>query len=205
MTETSVTNNTSGLVLQRQKASDYDNYGLMSQLQNVSLLAYTTDPSQQELDLLFGPLYDEFFTARNNTDNQAKIEVDNAHVDDNEFYNVFSTPVREEAESSSRYVDPSNMQTFYQPYQSEHRWTKDHSLSQVCGNPSKPVKIRRQLATDPEMCMFALTVSTAEPKNIKEAMVDSACIEAMQELRKSFINLTDYKSGNSSTNPLARL
>nr|GEU96387.1 retrovirus-related Pol polyprotein from transposon TNT 1-94 [Tanacetum cinerariifolium] len=32
-----------------------------------------------------------------------------------------------------------------------------------------------------EMCMFALTVSTAEPKNIKEAMADSAWIEAMQE------------------------
>ncbi|GKF42096.1 retrovirus-related pol polyprotein from transposon TNT 1-94 [Tanacetum coccineum] len=31
------------------------------------------------------------------------------------------------------------------------------------------------------MCMFALTVRTAEPKNIKEAMADSAWIEAMQE------------------------
>nr|GEX49741.1 hypothetical protein [Tanacetum cinerariifolium] len=31
------------------------------------------------------------------------------------------------------------------------------------------------------MYMFALTVSTAEPKNIKEAMADSAWIEAMQE------------------------
>ncbi|GKB26775.1 retrovirus-related pol polyprotein from transposon TNT 1-94 [Tanacetum coccineum] len=31
------------------------------------------------------------------------------------------------------------------------------------------------------MCMFALTVSTAEPKNIKEAMADSTWIEAMQE------------------------
>ncbi|GJZ63178.1 retrovirus-related pol polyprotein from transposon TNT 1-94 [Tanacetum coccineum] len=31
------------------------------------------------------------------------------------------------------------------------------------------------------MCMFVLTVSTAELKNIKEAMVDSAWIEAMQE------------------------
>ncbi|GJX91506.1 retrovirus-related pol polyprotein from transposon TNT 1-94 [Tanacetum coccineum] len=30
------------------------------------------------------------------------------------------------------------------------------------------------------MCMFALTVSTVEPKNIKEAMADSAWIEAMQ-------------------------
>ncbi|GJX99070.1 retrovirus-related pol polyprotein from transposon TNT 1-94 [Tanacetum coccineum] len=29
---------------------------------------------------------------------------------------------------------------------------------------------RRQLATDPELCMFALTVSIAEPTNIKESM-----------------------------------
>ncbi|GJW77508.1 retrovirus-related pol polyprotein from transposon TNT 1-94 [Tanacetum coccineum] len=33
----------------------------------------------------------------------------------------------------------------------------------------------------PEMCMFALTVSKAEPKNIKEAIVDHAWIEAIQE------------------------
>ncbi|GJT15530.1 retrovirus-related pol polyprotein from transposon TNT 1-94 [Tanacetum coccineum] len=44
-----------------------------------------------------------------------------------------------------------------------------------------PVQTRRQLATDPEMCMFALTVSIVEPKNIKEAMADSAWIEAMQD------------------------
>nr|GEX32688.1 uncharacterized mitochondrial protein AtMg00810-like [Tanacetum cinerariifolium] len=51
----------------------------------------------------------------------------------------------------------------------------------VRGNPSKPVQTRRQLATDPEMCMFALTVSIVEPKTIKEAMANSAWIEAMQE------------------------
>ncbi|GKA63359.1 gag-pol polyprotein [Tanacetum coccineum] len=71
------------------------------------------------------------------------------------------------------------MHTFYQPYDSEYRWTKDHLLEQVRGNPSKLVQTRQQLATDPEMCMF--TVSTTEPKNIKEAMADSAWIEAMQE------------------------
>ncbi|GKA64289.1 retrovirus-related pol polyprotein from transposon TNT 1-94 [Tanacetum coccineum] len=63
MTETSVDNNTSGLILQRQKASDYDNFCPVPQLQNDSRSADTTTLSQQELDLLFGPLYDEFFTA----------------------------------------------------------------------------------------------------------------------------------------------
>ncbi|GKD96390.1 retrovirus-related pol polyprotein from transposon TNT 1-94, partial [Tanacetum coccineum] len=85
------------------------------------------------------------------------------------------------AESSSRNIDNSNMNTFYQPQDSEYRWTKDHPLSQVHGNPSKPVQTRRQLATDPELCMFALTVITVELKTIKEAMADSAWIKAMQE------------------------
>nr|GEV12095.1 hypothetical protein [Tanacetum cinerariifolium] len=41
------------------------------------------------------------------------------------------------------------------------------------------------------MCVFALTVSTAESKNIKEAMADSAWIEAMQEELHQFDRLQD--------------
>nr|GFB80833.1 Gag-Pol polyprotein [Tanacetum cinerariifolium] len=48
---------------------------------------------------------------------------------------------------------------------------------------------RRQLESDAEMCMFALTVSGTEPKNIKEAMVDSAWIELMQEELHQFDRL----------------
>nr|GFA38307.1 integrase, catalytic region, zinc finger, CCHC-type, peptidase aspartic, catalytic [Tanacetum cinerariifolium] len=40
---------------------------------------------------------------------------------------------------------------------SEHRWTKDHPLEQVIGNPSQSVRTRRQLESDAEMCIFALT------------------------------------------------
>ncbi|GJZ89741.1 hypothetical protein Tco_0661523 [Tanacetum coccineum] len=72
------------------------------------------------------------------------------------------------------------MHTFYQRHPSEHRWTKDHLLEQVIKNPSQSIRTRRQLETDGEMCMFALTMSRTEPKNIKEAMADSAWIEAMQ-------------------------
>ncbi|GKD08150.1 retrovirus-related pol polyprotein from transposon TNT 1-94 [Tanacetum coccineum] len=39
------------------------------------------------------------------------------------------------------------------------------------------------------MCMFAFTVSTAEPKKIKEAMADSAWIKAMQEELHQFDKL----------------
>ncbi|GKA78594.1 retrovirus-related pol polyprotein from transposon TNT 1-94 [Tanacetum coccineum] len=51
------------------------------------------------------------------------------------------------------------------------------------------LKTRRQLEIDGEMCMFALTVSRTEPKNIKEAMDDSAWIESMQEELHQFDRL----------------
>nr|GEZ04852.1 hypothetical protein [Tanacetum cinerariifolium] len=138
-------------------------------------------PSQQELDLLFGPLYDEVFNAgsnpkdtdpttnirstsvtstptnvhpEENTDYQAQGE----HLQDYEFSNPFYAPPQDVAESS----------------------------------PHNIVQTRRQLATDPEMCMFAPTVSTAKPKNIKEAMADSAWIETMQEELHQFDRLQGY-------------
>nr|GEV76799.1 hypothetical protein [Tanacetum cinerariifolium] len=114
---------------------------------------------------------------------------ENAQVADDEFINIFCTPVQDRRETSSRYVDSSNMHTFYQRYPFEHRWTKDHPLEQVIGNPSQSVRTRRQLESDGEMCMFALTVSRTKPKNIKKAMADSAWIESMQEELHQFDRL----------------
>nr|GEZ43589.1 hypothetical protein [Tanacetum cinerariifolium] len=84
--------------------------------------------------------------AEENNNDQAK---EREQVQDDEFTNPFCALAQEEVESSSYNVD--------------------HPLEQVRGNPSRPVETRRQLAADLEMCMYALTVSTAEPKNIKEA------------------------------------
>nr|GFA32766.1 copia protein [Tanacetum cinerariifolium] len=121
--------------------------------------------------------------------NQAETNSKNAQVVDDEFINIFCTPIQDRGEALFRPVDSSNMHTFYQRYPSEHRWMKDHPLEQVIGNPSQSVRTRRQLESDGEMCMFALTVSRTEPKNIKEAMVDSAWIESMQEELHQFDRL----------------
>ncbi|GJW70780.1 retrovirus-related pol polyprotein from transposon TNT 1-94 [Tanacetum coccineum] len=106
----------------------------------------------------------------------------NAMLNGDTFVNPFATPSTSAAESSSsQYVDPSNMHTFYQPYPHKYQWTKDHPLEQVIGEPSRPVLTRNQLRSDGDMCMYALTVSIMEPKNVKEAMTDPAWIESMQE------------------------
>nr|GEY45330.1 retrovirus-related Pol polyprotein from transposon TNT 1-94 [Tanacetum cinerariifolium] len=91
---------------------------------------YAHVPSQQELDLLFGPLYDEFFNAGSNlqdkqpttniqptsapsiptyvhvvenNDNQAE---EGEHLQDYKFTNPFCIPTHEVAESSSHNIDP---------------------------------------------------------------------------------------------------
>nr|GEU72733.1 hypothetical protein [Tanacetum cinerariifolium] len=89
--------------------------------------------------------------------NQAETILENAQVEDDEFINIFCTPVQDRGETLSRHVDSLNMHTFYQRHPSEHRWMKDHSLEQVIRNPSQSVRTRCQLESDGEMCMFALT------------------------------------------------
>nr|GEX03275.1 hypothetical protein [Tanacetum cinerariifolium] len=121
--------------------------------------------------------------------NQAEMIVENAQVENDEFINIFCMPIQDRGETSSCHVDSSNMHTFYQHHPSEHRWTKDHPLEQVIGNHSQSVRTRRQLESNGEMCMFALTVSRTEPKNIKEAMADFAWIESMQEELHQFDRL----------------
>nr|GFA99043.1 retrovirus-related Pol polyprotein from transposon TNT 1-94 [Tanacetum cinerariifolium] len=118
--------------------------------------------------------------------NQAETIEEYAHVQDDKFINIFSPPVQDRWETSNRHVDSSNMHTFYQHHPSEHRWTKDHPLEQVIGNPSQTVRTRRQLKSDGEMCMFALT----EGVDFKESFAPVARLEAV----RLFITYVAHKS-----------
>ncbi|GKD59245.1 retrovirus-related pol polyprotein from transposon TNT 1-94, partial [Tanacetum coccineum] len=73
-------------------ASDYDNSDPAPQLQNVSPSADTTAPSQQELDLLFGPLYDEFFNAGTSSVNKSSSPTDNSKQQDTPPTMIIQSP-----------------------------------------------------------------------------------------------------------------
>nr|GEZ38176.1 retrovirus-related Pol polyprotein from transposon TNT 1-94 [Tanacetum cinerariifolium] len=147
-----------------------------------------------ELDLLFSLMFDELFNGPSKVVSKPSVvsaaDAPNQRQQYTTPLNNHTTPAPTyQGETSSRHVDSSNMHTFYQRYPSEHRWTKDHPLVQVIGNPSQSVRTRQQLESDAEMCMFVLTVSRTEPKNIKEAMADFAWIESMQEELHQFDRL----------------
>ncbi|GKF59517.1 hypothetical protein Tco_0176303, partial [Tanacetum coccineum] len=115
----SVENVSSGLVPQGQKASDYDNSDPEPPRQNVVPSVEKPDSSHQGLEFLFNPLLEEYYN-----------------------------PTHEIGESSSRNIDNTDVHSF-QPQIHDFRWTRDHPLEQVHGNPTMPVQTRQQLATDP--------------------------------------------------------
>ncbi|GJZ71070.1 retrovirus-related pol polyprotein from transposon TNT 1-94 [Tanacetum coccineum] len=61
------------------------------------------------------------------------------------------------------------------------RWTKDHPITNVIGDPSCSVSIRKQLETNAMWFYFDAFLTSVEPKNIKQAMTEPSWINAMQE------------------------
>nr|GEV38198.1 hypothetical protein [Tanacetum cinerariifolium] len=174
-------------------------------------------PSERDLDILFEPLHNEYiggrpseapraihaapviqnlqaptasmsfqdFTPAPTNSSNTPVSSHNGDL----FVNPFATPSTESVVSSTQYMDPSNMHTFYQLYPHDYQWKKDHPLEQVIGEPSRSVLARNQLRTDGDMCIYALTVRIMEPKSVKEALTDLAWIESMQEELHQFIRL----------------
>ncbi|GKE52594.1 copia protein, partial [Tanacetum coccineum] len=48
------------------------------------------------------------------------------------------------------------------------RWTKDHPIANVIGDPSGSVSTRKQLKTDAIWCYFDAFLTSTEPKNFKQ-------------------------------------
>nr|GEX42778.1 hypothetical protein [Tanacetum cinerariifolium] len=104
-----------------------------------------------------------------------------AEFDSDTFTNPFAPPDTSSAKSSSRIVDTINMHTFQQPPIHTKRWTKDHPLVTIIGDPSKPVSTRHQLSTHALWCYLHAFLAKKDSKNYKEAMKDSCWIVTMQD------------------------
>ncbi|GJW20772.1 hypothetical protein Tco_0031394 [Tanacetum coccineum] len=119
-------------------------------------------PSKEDLDNLFGPMYEEYF--------------------ENNLFHIILPSQRGILSQSTTALEPSNVQDFHQVQPSTHIWTKDHPLDQVIGDPSKPFMTRQWLHTDSEICMYATTtVSTIAPKKSKKLWLIHSWKSRMQD------------------------
>ncbi|GJX16394.1 retrovirus-related pol polyprotein from transposon TNT 1-94 [Tanacetum coccineum] len=115
-----------------------------------------------------------------------------APVDNNPFINVFALEPSSDASLSEDLClaeSPYVSQTLYHL----GKWSKDHLLDNIIGNPSRLVSTKKQLATDAVWCLYNSVLSKFEPKNFKSAITEDCWFQAMQ-IR--FTNLIDFKYGN---------
>ncbi|GKD65148.1 retrovirus-related pol polyprotein from transposon TNT 1-94 [Tanacetum coccineum] len=117
------------------------------------LTAMASEHHNNEAPPLVSSSEEQFFPNSNDKANELSQEDESADFNRNTLLSPYHTPMFDEAESSLTAEEPLEM----------------------------PVMTRSKLDTDSEVCMYALTDSTIEPKNIKEAMSDHSWIESMQD------------------------
>ncbi|GKB94542.1 retrovirus-related pol polyprotein from transposon TNT 1-94 [Tanacetum coccineum] len=156
-------------------------------------------PMRNDWDRLFQPMFDEYFNPPSSAVSLVLVDVALRAVE------IAATPslttIDQDAPSSKPipnvlFDDPcheplhdvSTSQELSSNVQSSHslleligKWTKDHLLANVISNPSRPVSTRKQLETDAMWCYFDAFLTSVEPKNFKQTMLESSWIAAMQE------------------------
>ncbi|GJU83329.1 retrovirus-related pol polyprotein from transposon TNT 1-94 [Tanacetum coccineum] len=93
-------------------------------------------------------------------------------------------------DASTTFHDPSNVYTFYQPYPHKKKWTKDHPLHKIIGDPKSSVCTRGQLANS---YLFACLLSSIEPANVVEALKDADRVSVMQDELDQFARLKVWR------------
>nr|GEY29443.1 hypothetical protein [Tanacetum cinerariifolium] len=144
------------------------------------------EASKKDLEDLFQDFYDDYF----DSSKIMKTSTTNVEISINdEVFHEISELFQEESSSSSlnddvqqspeeddyfnastSFYDPSNVHTYYQPYPYEKKWTKDHPLNKIIGDPKSIVRTRGQLANS---CLFSCLLSSIEPANVAEALRDA--------------------------------
>nr|GFB55491.1 integrase, catalytic region, zinc finger, CCHC-type, peptidase aspartic, catalytic [Tanacetum cinerariifolium] len=84
-------------------------------------------------------------------------------------------------EDSTSWGSSSNVRPIHTPFESLGRWTKDHPIANIIGDHSRFVSTRKQLQTDSMWCYFDAFLTTIEPNNFKQEMIEPSWIDAMQE------------------------
>nr|GEY25992.1 uncharacterized mitochondrial protein AtMg00810-like [Tanacetum cinerariifolium] len=152
-----------------------------------SAFSKVNEPSKNDLQDLFQDFYDEYFDSSKimksstmNVETPINEEVFHKSIpinmvptgdDVSSSHNVFNERLKDAYfDASTSFHDPSNVQTFYQPYPHEKKWTKDHPLHKIIGDPKSSVRTRGQLANS---CLFSCFLSSIEPANVAEALRDA--------------------------------
>nr|GEY88414.1 hypothetical protein [Tanacetum cinerariifolium] len=143
----------------------YSKESAVFRIYNKRTLSQVDEASKKDLEDLFQDFYDEYF------DSSKVMKSLTTNVEtliNEEVFHEVSESFQGESSSSSFNddVQQSPEETFYQPYPHEKKWTKDHLLHKIIGDPKSSVRTRGQLANS---CLL----SSIKPANVAEALRDA--------------------------------
>nr|GEW08387.1 hypothetical protein [Tanacetum cinerariifolium] len=157
------------------------------------LVSKVSKASKKDLEDLFQDFYDgleEVILPQTNTQLISNNMIPNGD-EASTSHNVFNERLEDAYfDASTSFHDPSNVYTYYQPYPHENKWTKDHPLHKIIGDPKSSVLTRGQLANS---CLFSCLLSSIEPANMGKALRDVDWFSAMQEELDQFARLKVWR------------
>ncbi|GJW40752.1 hypothetical protein Tco_0066597 [Tanacetum coccineum] len=106
-----------------------------------------------------------------------------------------STSTSQTTQEEQSHVIPTSVEEdnhVNQPQEHIEKWTKDHPLDKIIGDPSRPVSTRLQLQTEALFCYYDALLSSSEHKSYKDALTESCWIDAM----KSSMSLNIWRFGS---------
>nr|GFA05989.1 retrovirus-related Pol polyprotein from transposon TNT 1-94 [Tanacetum cinerariifolium] len=129
-------------------------------------------PKRVDWDRLFQPMFDEYF-------NPLIIDVSLVPVAAAPRAVVLGdslvlTSIDQDAPSinSTSQGSSSNVRPIHTLFERLSRWTKDHPIANVIGDPSHSISTRKQLEADAMWCYFDAFLTSVVPKNFKQAMIE---------------------------------
>ncbi|GJS45479.1 retrovirus-related pol polyprotein from transposon TNT 1-94 [Tanacetum coccineum] len=174
-------------------------------------------PSRKEWDLVFHPVFDEFYSPPTSVASPVPVEeapapvestsspsstsvdqdapspkeshdLEVAHMSNDPYFGI---PIPETISEESSSSDVISTTVHPDAPISEHpiKWTKDHLIKNIIGKLSRPVSTRLQLHEQALFCYYDAFLTSVEPKTYKEALTHSCWIEAMQEELNEFERL----------------
>nr|GFA52852.1 retrovirus-related Pol polyprotein from transposon TNT 1-94 [Tanacetum cinerariifolium] len=185
-------------------------------VQKSSSSASYVQPSRNDWDLLFQPLFDELLNHPLSVVNQAaeviapiaevipqddadstvilqdvgndNLDIEVAHMGNDPLLGV-PIPKVTSKQSSSTTSPQSNVQSNHPMTHHNSKWIKDHPLNYIIGPLSRPVSTRLQLHEQALFCYYDAFLTSVEPKTYKEALTQACWIEAMQKELNEFERL----------------
>nr|GEU60656.1 retrovirus-related Pol polyprotein from transposon TNT 1-94 [Tanacetum cinerariifolium] len=172
-------------------------------------------PTKNDWDILFQPMFDEFFNlppsfvssvpaaaVRRLVDLTGSLvstslehdapSASTSSTKKQEHSLIISQGVKESPKTPHFYDDPlhetlhkestsqgssSNVRSSHTPFEHLGRWTNNHLIANVIGDPSCSISTRKKLKTDAMWCYFDAFLTSYKPKNFKVALLARILLE----------------------------